>query len=455
MNKLDELLDEVDKSKDELVELLQGLVRIPTVNTGKMPTGNETELCNFLKSKLDKEGISAEIIESIPTRGNLIARLGEGQNKKAKLMLMSHTDVVPIGDESKWIHPPFSGSIDKGRIYGRGADDCKSLTACETMVMILMKRLKIPLKQGLILAAGCDEETGSKYGFHWLAKHEKSKIAADFAINEAGGDSFQTPKGLCFTIALGEKGRLDAKINFSGKSCHASVPWEGDNALVKLAHAVNRINEYKPETITSGFVFQDISRLFNIDLNEITPENLDNVINKISTENKILSSMIRGLTRMTITPTMVSGGVKSNVLPDSFSLICDVRLLPGQTLEYLENELHKILKGIDGYELELQGSASPIPSPPNNEFLNSIRRSLVKVMGCNVEVMQSLSIGLTDSWTVRSLGTIVYDFAPGHPDSDTSQNNIHGDNESISIDDLIFRTKVISAIAYDMTVYNS
>ncbi len=111
----------------------------------------------------------------------------------------------------------------------------------------------------------------------------------------------------------------------------------------------------------------------------------------------------------------------------------------------------KILKGIDGYELEFQGSASPIPSPPNNEFLNSIRRSLVKIMGSNVEIMQSLSIGLTDSWTVRSLGTIVYNFAPSHPDSDTSKNNVHGDNESIGIDDLIFRAKVLTAIAFDMT----
>lgn len=450
MNKLDELIAEVDRSKDELVELLQELIRIPTVNTGKMPTGNETELCKFLKAKLDKEGIDSEIIESIPTRGNLIARLDGKQNGRAKLMLMSHTDVVPIGDESKWIYPPFSGKIDDGRIYGRGADDCKGLIACETMVMILMKRLKVPLKRSLILSAGCDEETGSRYGFHWLAKHKKDRISAEFAINEAGGDSFWTPKGLCFTVALGEKGRVDAKINFSGRSCHASVPWEGDNALVKLATAINRINEYEPEIIISGFALDDISRLFNLNLSEITHENVNDIISKISNENKVLISLFRGLTRMTITPTMVSGGVKSNVVPDSFSLICDVRLLPGQTLEYLKDELNKILRGIDNYELELQGSASPISSPPNNEFLNSIRRSLVKVMGCNVEVMQSLSIGLTDSWTVRSLGTIVYNFAPSHPDSDTGRNNVHGNNESISIEDLIFRTKVLSAIAFDM-----
>jgi succinyl-diaminopimelate desuccinylase len=72
---LDQLLTEVDKARDELVELLQDLVRIPTVNTGVMPTGNETELCQFLKKKLDAEGIDSEIIEGVPTRGNLVTRL--------------------------------------------------------------------------------------------------------------------------------------------------------------------------------------------------------------------------------------------------------------------------------------------------------------------------------------------------------------------------------------------
>ena len=130
---LDKLLKEVDEARQELVELLQDLVRIPTVNTGIMPTGNETELCQFLKKKLDAEGIDSEIIEEVLTRGNLVARLRGAEDGKARLMFMSHTDVVPIGDESKWSHPPFSGKLDGGRIYGRGSNDCKGLTACEAM----------------------------------------------------------------------------------------------------------------------------------------------------------------------------------------------------------------------------------------------------------------------------------------------------------------------------------
>ena len=447
---LDELLTEVDKTRDELVELLQDLVRIPTVNTGVIPTGNETELCRFLKKKLDAEGIDSEIIEGVPTRGNLVARLHGAEDGKAKLMFMSHTDVVPIGDESKWLHSPFSGKLDGGRIYGRGACDCKSLTACEAMTVILLKRLKVPLKRSLILAAGSDEETGSRNGFRWLAAHRREKIAAEFAVNEGGGGSFQTPKGLCWGVALGEKGRLEAKIHLSGKSCHASSPWKGDNALVKLSQAVQKINDYQPELSVSTVAFRELPRLFPVKEAEITPENIDNLISRISEDGSLISSMLRGLSRMTVTPTMASGGIKSNVVPDAYELVCDVRVLPGQDIQYVRNELEKVLSDIEGCKLEIRGTTSPSASPPNDSFLQAIRRSLVKVTGTNVDIMQNLTIGFTDSSAVRPLGTIVYNFAPHCPDSDSSKNNVHGDNESIDVEDLVFRTKALAALAYEM-----
>ena len=450
MNILDRLLTEVEEARDELVELHQGLVKIPTVNTGVMPTGNETELCQFLKKKLDAEGIESEIMEGVPTRGNLVARLSGTEDGKARLMFMSHTDVVPTGDESKWMHPPFSGKLDGGRIYGRGSSDCKSLTTCETMAVILLKRLGVSLKRSLILAAGSDEETGSRNGFRWLAAHRREKIAADLAINEGGGNCFQSPKGLCFTVALGEKGRLEAEVHVNGKSCHASVPWKGDNALVKMSQAIQKIDDYQPELSVSNIAFQELPRFFPVKESEISADNVDNLIGKISQEGSFVSSMLRGLSRMTVTPTMTTGGIKSNVVPDSYNLICDVRVLPGQDMRYVKSELEKVLSDLQGCQVEVRGTTSPSASPSNDNFLMAIRRSLVKVIGANVDVMQNLTVGFTDSSAVRPLGTIVYNFAPYHPDSDTSKNNVHGVNESIGVEDLVFRTKAFAALAYDM-----
>ncbi|MBM3212438.1 M20/M25/M40 family metallo-hydrolase [Candidatus Poribacteria bacterium] len=447
---LHDLLKEVDNLKDEIVELLQELVRIPTVNTGIMPTGNETALCEFLKKKLDAEGIESEILESIPTRGNLVAHLPGENNGRARLMFMSHTDVVPIGDESKWRHPPFSGKLDGGRIYGRGSDDCKGLTASQTMATILLKRLNIPLKRSLILAAGCDEETGSKYGFRWLASNKREKIDAELAINEGGGSSFNTPKGICYAVALGEKGRLEANIHFTGKSCHASVPWKGDNTLIKLSQAIQRISQYKPELNVSVNAFQELPRLFHVSPSEITPENIDNIIGKISHEDSVINSMLRGLSRMTVTPTMATGGIKSNVIPDSYNLICDIRVLPGQDIPYVTKELESILRDIEGCKVEIRGTTSPSASKPDDVFLQSIKCALGEVLEKNVEIMQTLTVGFTDSSAVRPLGTLVYNFAPGHPDSEPGLSNVHGDNESISVEDMVFQTKVMAAIAYDM-----
>ncbi len=106
MSELDRLLSAADASRDEAVQLLRDLVRTPTVNAGPRPdTGNETAACDLLRAKLQPEEITFEVHESAPQRGNLIARIGNAGGKR--LLLMSHTDVVPVEDESLWEHPPF------------------------------------------------------------------------------------------------------------------------------------------------------------------------------------------------------------------------------------------------------------------------------------------------------------------------------------------------------------
>ena len=114
MQNYDSLFSQVDSLRDEIIELERSMVQIPTINTGVMPTGNETALCDYVHNWLSLEGITSEIIESAPGRGNLIARV-EGDSSDAGLMFMSHLDVVPVEDESKWRFPPFSATISGER----------------------------------------------------------------------------------------------------------------------------------------------------------------------------------------------------------------------------------------------------------------------------------------------------------------------------------------------------
>ena len=101
------LLSQVDDIHDEIITLEQDLVKIPSVNTGKMPTGNETQVCEYIHKWLKKHDISSEIIESVPGRGNIIAKL-PGKIDENGLLYMSHTDVVPVENAEKWEYPPVS-----------------------------------------------------------------------------------------------------------------------------------------------------------------------------------------------------------------------------------------------------------------------------------------------------------------------------------------------------------
>ena len=139
MDDLDNWFLKVDAVRDDIIALNQALVRIPSVNTGSMPTGNETEVCEYVRRWLAEDGIDSEILESAPGRGNIIARL-EGRSGSAGLMFMSHTDVVPVEDEAKWRFSPFSATVADERIYGRGASDCKGLLTAQLMAMRLLKR---------------------------------------------------------------------------------------------------------------------------------------------------------------------------------------------------------------------------------------------------------------------------------------------------------------------------
>lgn len=448
MPDLDGLLALVDSSRDEIVSLEQALVHIPSVNTGFMPTGDETAVCEYIRQQLAEDGIQAEILEAVPGRGNLIARL-EGRSGRAGLMFMSHTDVVPVGDEGKWRFPPFSATIEEGRIYGRGAADCKGLLTAQLMAMRMLKRSGIELVDGLVLASGADEEHGGRYGFGWLAQHHPEKISAPFAVNEGGGDAIKVAGGFAYILGVGEKGRLQVEIDIQGVSAHASIPWRGTNALYPLAQVLKRIEEYEPERDTSAEVFHHLSD-FALEY-RVSPGNIDEIIAELEPDHPQLAVVLRALSRMTLTPTMVRGGVKSNSVPESVRLTCDVRTLPHQDEDYLRQQLGQVLEGIPGVEFQIDYMAVPNSSPFETEFAQRIRAATARALGLDtVQLVPSISTGFTDSRFTRPLGITTYGFTGSHPDDDSALTCAHGTNESIGVKSLINSTRVMLALAYDL-----
>ena len=443
-----DLFDQVDAALDEILALEQALVRIPSVNTGVMPTGDETPVAEYARDWLAQNGIGSEILESAPGRGNLISRL-EGSSGKAGLLFMSHLDVVPVEEEGKWRFPPFSATVADGRVYGRGANDCKALLTCQLMAMRMLKRTGIQLKDSLILASCADEEHGGRYGFGWMAENHPEKLAAPLAVNEGGGTPIEAAGALTYILGVGEKGRLQVEIDFKGASAHASTPWQGTNALYQLAQAVQRIEQYEPERDTSTGLFDYLST-FAIE-DKPSPGNIDEIIEETAERNPRFASILRAFSRMTVTPTMVRGGIKSNSVPESIRLTCDVRTLPHQDDAYVREQLGQILEGIPGVEIEIDYMAVPNSSPFETDFAQRIQAVTSMALGRDdIQWVPAISTGFTDSRFTRPLGTITYGFSGSHPDDDPMLTKNHGTDESVGIKSLISGTKIMLALACNL-----
>lgn len=448
MPDLNDLLSQVDSMTDEIISLEQDLVRIPSVNTGIMPTGDETPVCEYIRDWLKVDGIDSEILGRVPERGNIIARL-EGASGEAGLMFMSHTDVVPVEEEGKWRFPPFSATIDGNRIYGRGASDCKGLLTAQLTAMRLLKRNGIALKDSLILCSGADEEHGGRYGFGWLAENHPEKITAPFAVNEGGGTPIEAAGGLTYVLGVGEKGRLQIEIEVKGVSSHASVPWQGTNALYRLAQVLQRIENYEPDLDTSTSLFDYLSE-FAIE-HKASAGNVDEIIVEVEQDNPRFASMMRALSRMTLTPTMIQGGVKSNSVPETIRLTCDVRTLPHQDEQHVREQLDDVLKDIPGVSYEIDYMAVPNSSPFETDFAESIKNATALALDREgINWVPAISTGFTDSRFTRPLDVITYGFSGSHPDDDPMLSKAHGTDESVGINSLISGTKIMMALAYDL-----
>src|SRR5207237_6197888 len=184
----------------------------------------ETQACELLSRKLRGDGIDVEVVARDPERGSLIARL-PGEEARSRLLLMSHSDVVPAGDERSWTKPPFGGVIEDGRLYGRGSSDMKGTVAAEAMALMLLRRAGVPLRRSVTFLCAADEEAGGAWGAGWVAAEHGAKIRSDYALNEGGGALVRIGERLCSMLGLGEQGRYEVHIELAGKACHAATPW--------------------------------------------------------------------------------------------------------------------------------------------------------------------------------------------------------------------------------------
>ena len=459
---IEQLLADVDAAEGEIATLLAELVRFPTVNygdghpgVGGVPNGNETACATYLLERLEAEGIAGAVYESAPTRGNLIARLpGDGRHpgwrlSSPSLLFMAHLDVVPVEDAERWPHPPFDGVIDQGVVYGRGSHDAKSLAACEAMAMILLKRRKVTLGGDIALLAAADEESGGRFGAGWVAEQADllPHVKATVALNEGGGGSVRSPNGLAYGFATGEKGRLEVRVHVTGKPGHASAPWRAENALERAGVVLERLRKFEPELDTSHPLFAALPERYGLP-GPFTPKSLPAAIEKLDPEYPSVAGALRAASRLTLVPTMLSAGIKSNSIPAACTVVCDSRSLPHQDPEYVRGELEDLLADLPWARVEVETTAVSNASDYEHPFRETARAALrLALRRPDVELVPALCGGFTDSRFLRPHGTQVFDFMPLHPEAEERDTGVHGTNERIEVAGLVARTRFLVAAA--------
>jgi len=414
---------ENDAVQKEVTELLSELIRIDTSN----PPGNETAAARFIQDLLFAEGLKAEIIESAPGRGSLVARI-PGRRGQKSLLLMAHLDVVPASQEG-WDHPPFAGVVDKGLVYGRGAWDCKGMVAAEVVALLLLLREGFEPGGDVALALWADEEKGGNMGAGWLMKHRPELVQADFVVNEGGGHALPIDGRNHYTIQVAEKGVFWTKLITRGTPGHASMPHR-DNALLKMSTYLAKLGTLKTPIHQSDIVEQYLSL------------RLATILNELSKTHPRVAAEVNTLVRLSIAPTMIQAGTKENIIPESCEAVIDCRLLPGQTAEDLRRTLDEALGGLEEVEIVPIQADEGTVSPLETDLYQNITQTMQELdPGCRcIPYMVS---GGTDSRFFRQKGISAYGFFPVSPDIPPSEmlSMVHGRNERISQNNLLLATK--------------
>lgn len=427
----------VPKDISESVELLQQLIRNKCVNTNAPESGQEHRNVETLVQYLDGSGLEFDVYESAPGRQSLVTRIPGTDPDAESLLLMGHTDVVPV-NEKNWQHDPFGGELIDGFVWGRGALDMLNLTATMAVAMRSLALGGFRPRGDLIFLAAADEESGGALGAGWLIENHYEAVKADNLVTEWGGVPINSPSGPKLWVSLGQKGGVDCRLKVRGVAGHASMPLHADNALIKAARIVTRIADYKlaPE-INNIWSAQVKAMDYPPELTELLldPERIDEGIAQLSPG---VAKRMHACSRMTAVPTVMHGGVKSNVIPDEVEISVLLRRLPNQTYEQTMNTLHDMLGDlVDDVEITVRMTSDASVSAADTRLWDSLQTVSSKLMP-GATCVPSFTAGGNDAHFWRRHGTNAYGFGlvSNAISIEDFMSMFHGDNERVDIESL-------------------
>jgi acetylornithine deacetylase/succinyl-diaminopimelate desuccinylase-like protein len=433
----------MDTATAETVDLLQAMIRNACVNDGTAQSGQEIRSADVLETYLEGAGLDVETFEPTPGRRSVVSRIDGSDPGAPTLLLMGHTDVVPVSP-SGWSRDPFGGELVDGEIWGRGAIDMLNLTSSMAVATKHLARSGWRPRGTLLYLGVADEEAGGAHGADWLVQHELDTVHADYVITESGGWAVDSPRGRRLVVTVGEKGAAWRRLRVHGTPGHGSMPFGADNAVVKAAEVVRRITTHRPaaeindvwRAYADALDFDDATRVALVDPDRVweTCEALP---------NRRVAKFAHACTHMTFSPDIVHGGVTTNVIPDEVVLDVDIRILPGQTADDADRAITDALGPLAAdVTMERQHDRPSTQSPMATPLWEAFER-LVAAAAPGATLLPRITAGGTDATFFRDAGSVAYGFGLLSPavTYDEFSSRFHGNDERIDVESLRLTTQ--------------
>ena len=389
------------------VELLQALIRFDTSS----PPGNEKACVEFAGGLLEQAGVDYRYLALEAARPNLVARVG-GRGDAPPLLVYGHVDVVPA-DPREWRHPPFGGDLIDGEVWGRGALDMKGGVAILLSSLMRVASSDTAPPGDVILALTTDEETGSRTGMKFLVEeHPELLEGVRHAVSEFGGYTLWHGDRRFVPIQVAEKQRCLIRATVRGPGGHASTLVR-EPASEKLGELLSRIATRRlPVHVTAvaRLMLEAMARELPrheqlLVRSALAPRLAGRLLPFAGSAGRLLTPLLCN----TATPTVVSGGEATNVIPSELSVDLDGRVLPGMSPSDLLAELRVLAGGLATFELVSEEPAVAID--PDLSLLPLLGGVVTeRDPGCIPIPM--LLPGYTDARFVSKLGIQTYGFLP-------------------------------------------
>ena len=427
------------QDQDRVVAKLQALVRLPTVSD-RDPAKVDRAVFDAFVSELavlfPRLHASLELTR-VGTHGLLFH--GPGRADRLPVVLMAHSDVVPVDQSAPWQHPPFGAVLADGSVWGRGTlDDKGQLVAVCEAVERMLERGAVPA-QDVWLSFGCDEEIGGEAAPLAVAELRRRGVRPWFVLDEGGAvaaGAFPGVRPPLAVVGVTEKGTTSLLLSVDGRGGHASTP-APMGPTARIARAVLRLESAPFPARTPRPTVELLERVA-----PHAPLPLRPLLSRASRLGPALSRLLvragpeaAAMVRTTVAVTTLSGSPALNVIASRATAGVNVRVMVGDTVaQVLEHVRRAVRDPQVTVEVVEQSEASPV-SPTDDDAFRLLERTIAEVFPDAVPTPYVM-MAATDARFFTGLCERVYRYAPFRM-SRAQRQSIHSFDEHLGVEALV------------------